>query len=90
MYLETDPFNNPPIVRASKATGRLLANPKTNMLIPVPASPVSKTGFRPTLSLSHPQKMLAENSAIANAEVTMPAYIEICFSSSVIPKVLTM
>ena len=87
---KTYPFNKPPKVRASNATGRLLANPKTSILSPVPAKPVSRTGLRPILSLSHPQNMLARNSAIAKAEVTMPAYIEICFSLSVILKESTI
>lgn len=70
---KTNPFSKPPNVLASNATGRLLANPKISMLIPVPASPVSRTGLRPILSLSQPQNMLAENSAMANADVTIPA-----------------
>lgn len=66
------PFRKPPKARANKAIGRFGAKPNMSILIPVPARPVSRIGFRPTLSLSHPQKMLAENSAIAKIEVTSP------------------
>jgi hypothetical protein len=59
------------------ATGKFGANPSTSMLQPVPARPVSRTGFRPTLSLNRPQGTPVENSAKAKAEVTMPAYTEI-------------
>lgn len=68
----TYPFKKPPKARANKAMGRLDAKPNISILSPVPARPVSRIGLRPTLSLSHPQKMLAENSAMAKMEVTSP------------------
>ena len=71
------PFKSPPSALASSATGRLGANPKINMLKEVPASPVSRTGFRPILSLNLPHGTPEENSANANADVTMPAYTDI-------------
>jgi len=80
------PFSNPPKARPSNATGRLGAKPNISMLSAVPASPVIKTGFRPTRSLSLPQITPVENSANAKAEVTMPAYIAIWRLSSVILK----
>lgn len=84
----TYPFKSPPNARASSATGKLGANPKINMLSAVPASPVRSTGFRPILSLSLPHATPDENSAKANADVTIPAYTEISESFLVIPKSL--
>jgi hypothetical protein len=69
----TYPFKSPPSARANNATGRLGANPKISILSAVPASPVIKTGFRPILSLSLPHTTPDENSANANADVTIPA-----------------
>lgn len=67
------PFNPPPKARASKATVKLFANPKINMLRRVPRSPINKTGLRPIRSEILPHIMPVENSARAKAEVTMPA-----------------
>lgn len=69
----THPFKSPPSARASNATGKLGAKPKINMLNAVPASPVRSTGFRPILSLNLPHATPDENSAKANADVTIPA-----------------
>lgn len=71
------PFNKPPSARANNAVGRLGENPKMSILKAVPASPVSRTGFRPILSLNRPQATPDENSAKANADVTMPQYMKI-------------
>lgn len=77
------PFKSPPKARPSRAIGKFGAKPKTSMLRHVPASPVRRTGFRPTRSLNLPHTTPVENSAKANAEVTRPAYIEIWRSSDV-------
>jgi hypothetical protein len=86
--LPTHPFNSPPRARARSATGRLGAKPNTNMLSAVPARPVRRTGFRPILSLNLPHGTPDENSAKANAEVTIPAYTGIFASSLVMLKSL--
>jgi hypothetical protein len=86
----TYPFNIPPNARATSATGRVGANPNMTMLTPVPARPVRRIGFRPTRSLNLPQNILARNSAIAKAEVTIPAYMAIWRSSLVILNDFTM
>ncbi|CAG8961960.1 hypothetical protein HYFRA_00013740 [Hymenoscyphus fraxineus] len=72
---DTYPLSSPPKALAIKATGRLGAKPKINMLSAVPAKPVKSTGFRPILSDNLPQATPEENSAKAKAEVTIPAYI---------------
>lgn len=69
----TCPFKKPPRARASSAVCKLVANPKTSMLNPVPANPVRSIGLRPTISLNLPHMTLVENSAKAKAEVTKPA-----------------
>lgn len=84
------PLRRPPSARASKATGKLGAKPNNIMLSAVPASPVNKTGFRPILSLNLPQTTPDENSANANAEVTIPAYIDTSASVFAILKSFTM
>jgi hypothetical protein len=86
----TYPFKIPPNARAKSATGKVGANPNMTMLRPVPAMPVRRIGFRPTRSLSLPQNILAKNSAIAKAEVIIPAYMVIWRSSLVILNDFTM
>lgn len=86
----THPFNSPPMALANRATQRFGAKPNMSILTPVPANPVRRTGFLPNLSLIRPQMTPVENSAIAKAEVTIPAYIAMLFSSLVIWKDETM
>lgn len=84
--VQAHPFSNPPKARPSNAIGRLFAKPKTTMLIAVPANPMRRTGFLPILSLIRPQATPEENSAKANAEVTMPTYTAIWRVSEVMLK----
>lgn len=72
------------------AMGRLLEKPKMRELIPVPTKPDIMIGFRPSLSLSLPHMKPVMNSAKTKAEMIMPAYMEIWFLSSVMPKSSTM
>ena len=73
----TYPLSRPPRAHASSATCKFGARPKIIMLSAVPASPTSRTGLRPTLSLSLPHGTPDENSAKAKADVTVPAYTAI-------------
>lgn len=71
-FIDPYPLSNPPRARPTSAIGKFGANPNTSILSAVPASPVRRTGFLPTLSLIRPQATPDKNSAKANAEVTIP------------------
>ena len=73
LLVKTYPLSKPPRALAINATVRFVENPNMSTLSPVPASPVKRTGFRPILSLSRPQRTPVENSAKVNADVTKPA-----------------
>jgi hypothetical protein len=67
------PLRKPPKALPNRANQMFEANPTIIIETIVPIHPISKTGFRPTLSDRPPQYIPVRDSASAKAEMRRPA-----------------